>query len=130
MAKHLKIIVMIFALGMFIVPNQMLFAQNTETACCTKEKSEKDCCSSSKKSSPCHDTSKKSQSCKFCPSEIQSVAINNSMESLMCGYNCSLSFDKGEKQVKIAFKSAGTFFEVHNFLDPVIIAECILCLLL
>ena len=48
MAKHLKIIVMIFALGMFIVPNQMLFAQNTETACCTTEKSEKDCCSSSK----------------------------------------------------------------------------------
>ncbi len=45
MAKHLKIIVMIFALGMFIVPNQMLFAQNTETACCTTEKSEKDCCS-------------------------------------------------------------------------------------
>ncbi len=63
MAKHLKIIVMIFALGMFIVPNQMLFAQNTETACCTTEKSEKDCCSASKKSSPCHDTSKKSQSC-------------------------------------------------------------------
>ena len=58
MAKHLKIIVMIFALGMFIVPNQMLFAQNTETACCTTEKSDKDCCSSSKKSSPCHDTSK------------------------------------------------------------------------
>ncbi len=48
MAKHLKIIVMIFALGMFIVPNQMLFAQNTETACCTTEKSEKDCCSASK----------------------------------------------------------------------------------
>ena len=63
MAKHLKIIVMIFALGMLIVPNQMLFAQNTETACCTTEKSEKDCCSSSRKSSPCHDTSKKSQSC-------------------------------------------------------------------
>ena len=34
MAKHLKIIVMIFALGMFIVPNQMLFAQNTENSCC------------------------------------------------------------------------------------------------
>ena len=46
---------MIFALGMFIVQDQMFFTQNTETACCITEKSEKIAVSSSKKSSPCHD---------------------------------------------------------------------------
>ena len=76
MAKHLKIIVMIFALGMFIVPNQMLFAQNTETTCCAKEKAEKDCCSSSKKSNPCHDTSKKSQSCNNNCTKCNSCSLN------------------------------------------------------
>lgn len=76
MAKHLKIIVMIFALGMFIVPNQLLFAQKTETSCCNKEKSEKDCCGSSKKSEPCHDGSQKSQSCNSNCTKCSSCSVN------------------------------------------------------
>ena len=40
----------------------------------------------------------------------------------MFGYNCSLSFDKGEKHVNNAFKSVGIFFVLQIFFDPVISA--------
>ena len=54
---------MIFALGCFIIPKQMLFAQNTEMSCCKSSTEKKDCCKKDKKEEkPCHD-SQKSNSC-------------------------------------------------------------------
>ena len=69
MAKKFRIMLMIFALGLFVIPKQMLFAQNTEMSCCTG-KSSKDCCDSQQKKDdkPCHDSGKKDQKCNGCTS--------------------------------------------------------------
>lgn len=62
MAKRLKIALMIFALGIFIVPKQMIFAQETEMSCCNKTSSKKECCQK-ENSKPCHDSKNQKNSC-------------------------------------------------------------------
>ncbi len=59
MLRKLKIFIMIFALGAFIVPNQFLSAQVTEMSCCTSNDSSKDCCKTKQQDKPCHDTKEK-----------------------------------------------------------------------
>lgn len=89
MAKSLKIVLMVFALGIFIIPKQMLFAQKTELSCCSKTSSEKNCCKK-EHSKPCHDSKSKGNSCEgncekctscsFAPVFITSEFKNNFTE--------------------------------------------------
>ena len=68
MANKLKIFFLIFALGMFVIPKQILFAQNSAMSCCI-ENSIKDCCETHKKNTnekPCHDSDKKGHNCTGC----------------------------------------------------------------
>ena len=66
MAKKFQIFLMILALGFFVIPKQVFFAQTTQMSCCTS-KSEKDCCTKDTKKEqekPCHDSEK--NSCNDC----------------------------------------------------------------
>lgn len=63
MAKRLQILLMVFCLGIFIFPKQMISAENTEMSCCKTEKTTKDYCGKSEKSAPCNDSKNKSHSC-------------------------------------------------------------------
>ena len=58
MAKRLKILLMIFALGSFILPGQISFAQSSEMSCCKSSDQSNDCCKKTQKEEkPCHDSS-------------------------------------------------------------------------
>lgn len=67
MAKKLNIFLIILALGLFITPKQMIFAQ-TESVCCTKDSGSEDCCPSPQEiqEKPCHDPESKEHSCEGC----------------------------------------------------------------
>ncbi len=62
MAKKVQLILMIFCLGIFVVPKQIFFAENKEMSCCNKENPTKSCCDK-EKSSPCKDSKNKHHSC-------------------------------------------------------------------
>lgn len=62
MAKKFQLILMIFCLGIFVVPKQIFFAENKEMSCCNKENSTKSCCDK-EKPSPCKDSKTKHHSC-------------------------------------------------------------------
>ena len=62
MAKKVQLILMIFCLGIFVVPKQIFFAENNEMSCCNKENPTKSCCDK-EKSSPCKDSKNKHHSC-------------------------------------------------------------------
>ncbi len=69
MAKKLKIFLMIFALGTFIFPNQLLFAQNTEMSCCKSSDTASDCCKTKQQDEkPCHDSGEKNSCGDHCTS--------------------------------------------------------------
>src|SRR5690606_34329811 len=61
MAKKLSMFLIIFTLGLFITPKQMLFAQ-AESICCIADSERKDCCQAPQKTQykPCHDSGSKS----------------------------------------------------------------------
>lgn len=42
--KKLQVFLMILFLGIFILPKQMISAQQTEMSCCKKESKKEDCC--------------------------------------------------------------------------------------
>ncbi|MBF6609678.1 MAG: hypothetical protein ITF99_00835 [Chryseobacterium sp.] len=67
MAKKLSIFLLILALGLFITPKQMLFAQ-AESICCIADSDSKDCCQSPQETQekPCHDSGSKEHSCEGC----------------------------------------------------------------
>ncbi|KMQ72113.1 hypothetical protein ACM44_03620 [Chryseobacterium koreense CCUG 49689] len=60
MFKTLKLLLIVLSLGAFILPKQMLFAQQT-AQCCEQKKQEDNCCKTEKKQ-PCHDSNSKSHS--------------------------------------------------------------------
>lgn len=60
MFKTLKLLLIVLSLGAFILPKQMLFAQQT-AQCCEQKKQEDNCCKTEKKQ-PCHDNNSKSHS--------------------------------------------------------------------
>ncbi|MCC2590537.1 hypothetical protein [Chryseobacterium sp. MFBS3-17] len=47
---------MIFALGLFVVPKQIFFAQSAQMSCCQTEKTETSGCHSDQQEQSCHDT--------------------------------------------------------------------------
>ena len=57
MFKTLKIFLLVMSLGIFILPKQMLFAQQTEMCC--EQKSQKDDCCNKNKKEQCHDENSK-----------------------------------------------------------------------
>ena len=73
MARKLHILVIIFCLGVFIIPKQNVFAQIKAQSCCTTT-GLGDCCPSEQKDpKPCHGEDKKScgsdcSSCRTCTS--------------------------------------------------------------
>ena len=53
MLRTLKIFLIIFGLGVFILPTQTLFAQDAKMECCNKKEKKDDCCKTEKTQS-CH----------------------------------------------------------------------------
>ena len=62
MSRKLKLFLIIFSLGIFILPKQIFFAQNPAMSCCTSQSVKETCCKTdntkhgSKK--PCHKSNK------------------------------------------------------------------------
>ena len=90
MAKKVQLILMIFCLGIFVVPKQIFFAKTQEMSCCNNEKPTKSCCEK-EKSSPCKDSKNKHHSCdgnctncSFCASSIAflKVEFQNEFENI------------------------------------------------
>jgi hypothetical protein len=80
MAKRIKILIMIFCLGIFIIPKQLFFAQKQEIACCEKEKPEKSCCEKSNGAEPCdsnksHSCDGNCTNCKACSTSVVFLAV-------------------------------------------------------
>ncbi len=82
MAKRFQIFLMILALGFFVIPKQVFFAQTTEMSCCTNT-SEKDCCNKDTKKDqkkPCHDSKKNScndcTTCHSCHASFIAFGLN------------------------------------------------------
>ena len=60
---------MIFALGTFIVPNQLFLAQSADISCCTSTNDSSDCCNTkSPQEQPCHDSDKENSCGDHCTS--------------------------------------------------------------
>ena len=67
MAKKFSIVFMMLALGLFVVPKQMLFGQTAGMSCCQPSKQKKDdCCKTNSKDKPCHDSKDSNNSEKGC----------------------------------------------------------------
>lgn len=82
MTKYFKILLMIFALGIFVVPKQLFIAQNSEISCCNTEKPTKSCCDKEEKTTPCEDSKNKHHSCDgncsncvFCSSSVVFLGV-------------------------------------------------------
>ena len=83
MFRTLKIFLIIFGLGVFILPTQTLFAQDAKMECCSKKEKKDDCCKTEKTQS-CHSenpsgTSEKntcSNDCSNCHSCSVNLALN------------------------------------------------------
>lgn len=82
MAKNIKIVLMIFCLGIFVFPKQIFFAETQEMSCCKNEKPSKSCCDK-EKSSPCKDSKNKHHSCdgncancSFCSTSIAFLKVD------------------------------------------------------
>lgn len=102
MANFFKIFLMIFALGTFIIPKQIFFAENQEMSCCTNDSSEKDCCKK-EKSTPCKDSKTENHSCN-----------GNCTNCSFC--STSIVFMKVEFENKIEKKSQNKIsYKVENF---------------
>jgi len=59
-SKSLKIFLIVLGLGIFVLPSQTLFAQETEQ-CCDASQNQSECCDT-QTSKPCHDSSGKKKS--------------------------------------------------------------------
>lgn len=108
MAKRLQIVLMVFCLGVFIFPKQMVPAENTEMPCCKTEKTTKNCCGKSEKSAPCHDSKKQSHSCDSNCNNCSSCSFT----VVFIGVNVSL--DEFKIPQKISNK-VETFYLQPNF---------------
>lgn len=99
MKRAVKLILMIFLLGAFIFPNQMIFAQQTEQ-CCSKSSDTSGCCDSAKSDS-CHTSSQKTDSHNSCDG------------SCSCAFGCHANFTFSALKYETKLISA-RFFDQKN----------------
>ncbi len=84
MARKLHILMIVFCLGVFIIPKQNVFAQIFQQSCCTTAGSG-DCCPTEQKDTkPCHGKEKKScgADCTNCKSCTTTTAFTSGSSSL------------------------------------------------
>ena len=109
MLKSLKIIVLIIGLGVFILPKQMISAQNIEN-CCSKSSQNENCCKT-EKTEPCHDSSSQNKSeknscgndCSNCNTCSVNVVLNYISPEIYSPLNKNLFAKNNRFNYKISF---------------------------
>lgn len=120
MLKSLKIVLLIIGLGVFILPKQMIFAQNIEN-CCSKSSEKENCCKT-EKSKPCHDSNSQNQSekntcgndCSSCHTCSVNFVINYISPDAYSPLNKNLFAKSNRFNYKISFFPS----TIHNIWQP------------
>lgn len=121
MLRTLKIFLIIFGLGVFILPTQTLFAQDAKMECCDKKAERDDCCKSEEKES-CHSGSPSQKS------EKQNCG-NDCSNCHSCSVNFVLNYYRSEEyqplqktffahQLKFNYEISFISSSFHNIWQP------------
>jgi len=120
MAKSFKIFLMILGLAVFILPNQMTFAQSVEK-CCKLNSVKENCCKNEEKK-PCHQEtpSKKSEQkncgndCASCHTCSVSIVFHSISPEVFANSSKKLFHKKMNFKYEISFFSSS----FHNIWQP------------
>lgn len=120
MFRTLKIFLIVLGLGIFILPKQMIFAQQTEQ-CCEPKTTETDCCKTDKKtdrhSEKSHGDSKKndcSNDCTNCNSCSQHLVFN----FLSPDFFNEATHQTVQKKLSFTYKISFYSSKIHHIWQP------------